>query len=242
MDFTYLSSLDHIQIRCLAQDRLEELPGYSSGAGPCTAPPAHRVTVKSVCYNPAAPLARGSARRPCSPCWQCSWWWEGCRGPHRSSSDPQAEATFSHSAWGYTISAVNLSCKHSVPYLDEGKSADDDDPNAAEHDAQKIEQNSKLARLGTSLRILACRRGVQSWRSVKYIEKKTSVSIKSTTLTWSCVRRWQILHIHPLVERLHNFLDVLQKHFYEWRCRPRDGLIYQLRFKIHNKQQNIPVS
>ena len=61
-----------------------------------------------------------------------------------------------------TISAVNLSCKHSVPYLDEGKSADDDDPNAAEHDAQKIEQNSKLARLGTSLRILACRRGVQS--------------------------------------------------------------------------------
>ena len=41
MDFTYLSSLNHItQIRCRAQDRLGEWPGYSSGAGPCTAPPA----------------------------------------------------------------------------------------------------------------------------------------------------------------------------------------------------------
>ena len=35
--------------------------------------------------------------------------------------------------------AVNLSFQHSVLYLDEGESADDDDPNAAEHDAQKIE-------------------------------------------------------------------------------------------------------
>ena len=41
--------------------------------------------------------------------------------------------------YGDIISADNLSFQHSVLYLDEGESADDDDPNAAEHDAQKIE-------------------------------------------------------------------------------------------------------